>query len=142
MGFTISDSFCDSGPTCKKAVDFSEKHVFKSSAFEPTPEVIRNADLAEERVKLREAKNRRAMSSLAHPTAANMDVVELTDSSDDDLPSYKELLQESGSQKSSSQKTVKRLESMKLEDDGLEMMGSPSGSPGSFLYSHSHLVVG
>lgn len=55
-----------------------------------------------------------------------MDVMELTDSSDDDLPAFEELLQQSSSQKSSSsQKTVKRLESMKLEDDGFEMTGTP-----------------
>lgn len=82
------------------------------------------------------------MSSPAVPTSA-MDIMELTDSSDDDLPEFKKLLQESGSQKkSSSQKTMKRLESMKLEDDGFEMTSSPSPSPGSFFYSHSYPVVG
>ena len=124
----------DSGPTCKKAVDFNDKHVFKSSAFEPTPEAIRNADLADERVKA--AQNR---STPAHPTASAMDIMELTDSSDDELPEFEELLQQSSSQKSqksssqksSSQKTVKRLESMKLEDDGFEMTGSPPTFTGS-----------
>lgn len=72
-----------------------------------------------------------------------MNIMELTDSSDDDLPEFEKLLQESGSQKrSSSQKTMKRLESMKLEDDGFEMMGSPSPSPGSFFHSHLYPVVG
>lgn len=123
----------DSGPTCKKAVDFGDKHVFKSSAFEPTPEAIRAADLADER-KARDAQNRRAMSSPAHPTAADMDIMELTDSSDDDLPDFEELLQQSSSQKSSTQKTVKRLESMKLEDDGFQMIKSPSPSPGLSIH--------
>ena len=54
----------------------------------------------------------------------------LTDSSDDELPEPEDLFQQGSSQKSSnSQKAIKRLESMKLEDDGLEMMKSPS--PGS-----------
>ncbi|KAF9649722.1 hypothetical protein BDM02DRAFT_3186073 [Thelephora ganbajun] len=113
-------------PTCKKAVDFNDKQVFKSSAFEPTPEAIMNADLAEERVK---AENRRTMSLPPHPTAADIDAMELTDSSDDELPAFEELLQ-SSSQKSNSKKTMKRLESMKLEDDGFEMMGGPSKDKG------------
>lgn len=80
------------------------------------------------------------MSSPSLPTAADMDVVELTDSSDDDLPDFEELLQQSSSQKSSSsQKTVKRLESMKLEDDGFQMMDSTSLSPGPFFHSYSIL---
>ena len=64
-----------------------------------------------------------------------MDIMDLTDSSDEeDLPAFEELLQQSSSQKSSSsQKAVKRLESMKLEDDGFEMTGSPSVA-GSFFY--------
>lgn len=133
-GLPASNTFYNLGPTCKKAVNFGDNHVFKSSIFEPTPETIRNADLAEERVKARDAQNRRAMSSPALPTAANMDIVELTDSSDDDLPEFKELLQQSSSKKSSSSRgRVKRLESMKLEDDGFEMMGSPSPPPSSFL---------
>jgi len=58
-----------------------------------------------------------------------MDMMELTDSSDDELPSFEKLLEQSSSQKSSgSHKTVKRLESMKLEDDGFEMMGDPPSS--------------
>jgi len=60
--------------------------------------------------------------------------MELTDSSDDDLPAFEELLQQNSSQKSnSSQKAVKRLESMKLEDDGFEVMGTPS-SHGTFPF--------
>ena len=59
------------------------------------------------------------------------EVMELTDSSDDDLPDFKDVFQQNSSQKSSSsQKTVKRLESMKLEDDGFEMFGDHSLSPG------------
>ena len=81
------------------------------------------------------------MTSPALPTVADIDVMELTDSSDDDLPEFEELLQQSSSQKSSSsQKTVKRLESMKLEADGFEMMGSPL-SPGSFFHPRSHPLV-
>ena len=132
---TTSDSSWDSGPTCKKAVDFGDKHVFKSSVFEPTPEAIRNADLADERVK--DVKDHHAMTSSAHPTATAMDIMELTDSEDDELPEFEELLQQSSSQKSqksSSQKTVKRLESMKLEDDGFEMTGSLSTSTGLSLH--------
>ena len=79
------------------------------------------------------ARNRHSTSSPARLTAADIDMMELTDSSDDELPDPKELFQQSSSQKSSSQRTVKRLESMKLEDDGFEMMESPSPSPGSFL---------
>jgi len=83
------------------------------------------------------------MSSPSLPTAADMDVVELTDSSDDDLPAFEELLQQSSNQRSSSsQRTVKRLESMKLEDDGFQMMDSTSPSPGSFFHSCSYPVVG
>ena len=96
--------------------------------FEPTPEAIRNADLADERVK--DAKDH-AMTSSAHPTATAMDIMELTDSEDDELPGFEELLQQSSSQKSQksdSQKTVKRLESMKLEDDGFEMTGSSTST--------------
>jgi len=82
------------------------------------------------------------MSSPALPTTSAMDIMELTDSSDDDLPEFEKLLQESGSQKrSSSQKTVKRLESMKLEDDGFEMTDSSSPSPGPFFHSHSYPVA-
>ena len=78
------------------------------------------------------------MSSSTHPTAAEMDVIDLTDSEDEDLPPFEELLQQSSqkSSSSSSQKTVKRLESMKLEDDGFEMTGSPS-STGLFPHPHS-----
>jgi hypothetical protein len=71
-----------------------------------------------------------------------MDIMELTDGSDDELPTFKDLLQQSSGRKSSSsQKAVKRLESMKLEDDGFEMMGSLSPSPGSFSHSHPSPVV-
>lgn len=140
---TASDTFPDSGPTCKKAVDFGDKHVFKSSAFEPTPEAVRNADLADDRAK--DTQNHPA----SHPTATAMDIMELTDSSDDDdLPDFEELLQQSSSQKSqksSSQKTVKRLESMKLEDDGFEMTGSPpafAGSPSTFPLPCNLLTAG
>jgi hypothetical protein len=78
------------------------------------------------------AQNRRSMSSPARLTAADIDMIELTDSSDDELPDPKDLFQQSSSQKSSSsQRTVKRLESMKLEDYGFEMTESPSPSPGS-----------
>lgn len=125
---TASDAFHNLGPTCKKAVDFNDKSVFKSSTFEPTSEAIRNADLAEERMK---AQSRSATPSKTLLTAD--EVMELTDSSDDELPDPKDVFQQSSSQRSSSsQKTVKRLESMKLEDDGFEMMGdhpSPSGLP-------------
>ena len=82
------------------------------------------------------------MSSPALPTAADMDMVELTDSSDDDLPEFEDLLQQSSQKSSSSQKTLKRLESMKLEDDGFEMTRSPSPSPGSFFHPYPHPVVG
>ena len=124
---TASDTY-GPGPTCKKAVDFNDKHVFKSSAFEPTPEAIRNAELAEERVK---TESRRATPSRANMTVADIDLSELTDSSDDELPEPEELFQQSSSQKSSSsQKTIKRLESMKLEDDGFEVLGSPPSSVG------------
>lgn len=88
-------------------------------------------------MKTRDAQNRRAMSSSALPTAANTDIMEVTDSSDEEFPDCEQLVQEI-----SSQKTVKRLESMKLEDDGFEMTDSHSPSPGSFLYSHSHPAVG
>ncbi|KAF9784773.1 SNF2 family N-terminal domain-containing protein [Thelephora terrestris] len=116
-------------PTCKKAVDFNDKNVFKSSAFEPTPDAIKNADIAEERVK---AQSRRATSSLALLTAADVDVMELTDDSDDELPDPEDLFQQSSSQKSNScQKAIKRLESMRLEADGLEMTRTPSPSPAS-----------
>lgn len=136
------DAFCNSGPTCKKAVDFGDKHVFKSSIFEPTPDVIRNADLAEKRVKAQDAQNRRAMSSPALPTTSGMDIMELTDSSDDELPTFKDLLEQSSGQKpSSSQKAVKRLESMKLEDDGFEMMGNLSPSPSLLSHSCPYPVV-
>jgi len=80
------------------------------------------------------------MNSSAHPTATAMDILELTDSSDDELPEFEELLQQSSSQKSqksSSQKTVKRLESMKLEDDGFEMTESPSTFAGPSPNPHS-----
>ena len=76
------------------------------------------------------------MSSATHPTAAEMDVIDLTDSEDEDLPPFEELLQQSSQKSNSSQKTVKRLESMKLEDDGFEMTGSPS-STGLFFHPHS-----
>ena len=140
--FASIDALCKSGPTCKKAVDFGDKHVFKSSTFEPTPDAIRNADLVEKRVKAQDAQNRRAMSSPALPTIADMDIMELTDGSDDELPTFEDLLQQSSSQKSnSSQKTMKRLESMKLEDDGLEMMGDLSPSPGSFSHSPTPILL-
>lgn len=74
------------------------------------------------------------MPSSSHPTAADMDILELTDSSDDDLPAFEDLLQESSQRSSSSQKAVKRLESMKLEDDGFEMAGNSSFSPGLFFH--------
>ena len=126
IDLTASDTFCDPGPTCKKAVDFNDKHVFKSSAFEPTPEAIRNAELVEERAK---AESHRATPSQANLTVD--DIMDLTDSSDDELPEPDELFQQSSSQKSSSsQKAMKRLESMKLEDDGFEVLGSPSSSAG------------
>ena len=129
MHLTASDTFYNPGPTCKKAVDFNDKHVFKSSAFEPTPEAIRNAELAEGRAK---TQGRRAASPPARLTAADIDKMELTDSSDDELPEPEDIFHQSSSQKSnSSQKTIKRLESMKLEDDGFEMMGSSSSSSGS-----------
>lgn len=75
-------------------------------------------------------------------TSADMDVLELTDSSDDDdLPPFEKVLQQSSSQKSSSsQKALKRLESMKLEDDGFEMMGSPSAA-GPFFHLRYPPVV-
>jgi len=61
---------------------------------------------------------------------ADMDIMELTDDSDDELPAFEKLLEESSSQKStSSQKAIKRLESMKLEDDGFEIMGGHSPAP-------------
>jgi hypothetical protein len=135
VDLTPSDAFHNLGPTCKKAVDFNDKHVFKSSAFEPTPEAIRNAELAEERVK---AESRLATSSPADLTVADIDIMDLTDSSDDELPEPEELFQQSSSQKSSSsQKAIKRLESMKLEDDGFEITGSPSRSHGSCSCAHS-----
>lgn len=77
------------------------------------------------------------MSSSTHPTAAEMDVIDLTDSEDEDLPPFEELLQQSSQKSNSSQKTVKRLESMKLEDDGFEMTGSPSSTGLSF---HPHSI--
>lgn len=122
MDLTASDTFYNPGPTCKKAVDFNDKHVFKSSAFEPTPEAIRKAELVEKRAK---AESRHATSSPARLTVADIDKMELTDSSDDELPEPEDLFRQS-----SSQKAIKRLESMKLEDDGFEMTGGPSSSPG------------
>lgn len=140
MNLSVSDAFCNPGPTCKKAVDFNDKRVFKSSAFEPTPEAIRNAELAEERVK---TENHRATSSPARLTAASIDMMELTDSSDDELPDPEDLFRQSSSQKSSSsQKAIKRLESMKLDDDGFEIMGSPSSSHGLSSRPYSRPLVG
>ena len=92
-------------------------------------------------MKARDALNRRAMSLSTLPTAADMDTIELTDSSDDGLPEFEELLR-SSQKSSSSQKTLKRLESMKLENDGFEMMSGPSSSAGSFFHSRSYPVVG
>ena len=87
------------------------------------------------------AESSRATSLPALLTAADVDILELTDSSDDELPDPKDLFQQSSSQKSSSsQKTLKRLESMKLEDDGFEMTGLPSVSSGSFHHYHSLTV--
>jgi hypothetical protein len=75
------------------------------------------------------------MSSLVPLSAADLGIMELTDSSDsdDELPDFEDLLQQTSSQKSSSsssQRTVKRLESMKLEDDGFEMVGGNTPLPG------------
>lgn len=129
MDLTTSDIPLNKGPTCKKAVDFNDNQVFKTSTFEPTQEAIRRAEIAEERTK---AQSRPSTSS---PTTATVDI-ELTDSSDDELPDFKDLLQQTNSQKrgssqngSSSKKYIKRLESMKLEDDGLELVKGTSLPP-------------
>lgn len=88
-----------SGPSCKKMNDVSPNAIFLSSAFEPTPEELRDF-VRSEKERSRSGKEKKPLLSvpststsktkIAHRPPPPPDTVEL--SSDEDMPDFKQIL--------------------------------------------------
>lgn len=82
-------------PTCKKMMNLRPDHVFRSLAFEPSQDEVRNAlrraDNARRRV-APAAPSRPALKKSARSRREIEELIELSSSSDEDLPDVAELL--------------------------------------------------
>ncbi|OCH85007.1 hypothetical protein OBBRIDRAFT_345483 [Obba rivulosa] len=95
-------------PTCKKMLDLRPASIFLSSAFEPSRDDVRDANrrVRDRRIAEREARRRPAPEPV-RAAAMDHDIIDLSDSSDEDLPDVSQLLSEAGTSKGKG-KEVKR----------------------------------
>lgn len=88
----------DAGPTCKKMVDLTQDKIFKSCAFEPSQEDMSNARHAQQKQRQKQRAKPEPMSSPTRTPSTGRkvktldDIGDMSDSSDEELPDVKSLL--------------------------------------------------
>ncbi|KZT05039.1 uncharacterized protein LAESUDRAFT_656488 [Laetiporus sulphureus 93-53] len=104
-------------PTCKKMMDLRPANVFRSSAFEPSDEELRSAKRRAQNARHRAAGRSDAETSV--PCRQQIEeIVDLSSSSEEDLPDVSQLLSAAASTSPSSQ--AKRKEKSKKTVDNTE----------------------